>query len=51
MTDKKCKMGVRLDNLEDLVKYLVQAVDRIGRMVQVLERRINPEEIRKVCHD
>ena len=49
MTDKKCKMTERLDNLEELVKYLVQAVDRIGGMVQVLERRISPEEIRKVA--
>ena len=39
MTDKKCKMAERLDNLEELVKYIVQAVDRIGGMVQILEGR------------
>ena len=57
MTDK-CKMSERLDHLEDLVKYLTQAADRIGGMVQVLTRHIDeieertkPGAIRKVAQD
>ena len=55
MTDK-CKMTERLDHLEDLVKYLTQAADRIGGMVQVLTRHVDeiedrtkPSEIRKAA--
>ena len=54
----KCKMSERLDRLEELVKYLTQAVDRIGGMMQVLtthidriEKRTTPTEIRKVAGD
>jgi len=46
----------RLDRLEELMKYLVQAVDRIGGMLMILtkrtddiEERTRPSEIRKVA--